>query len=463
MGLFDRFKKKDGQPKTQPARPQPSDQTAPKAAPQSEPAATSELYPFISRYNEYIVGFITMQQRGNYAPISAYENNGGELIGHLYLGDESYMLSAQQVVDRMKEGFEARLAKGEIRSYAIFYHSQFAGDGNHALADSQEELKAISIVFRFKDGPEGAIALPYRFDDDGVVYSGFAEFTAGENNAVFSTQMEEGKEYYQERISPQPEKVTNAAGIEVTVTNTKDTDNMWGGILGFNCLNNGNGLQLRMEYAALALAGEALVTGENDTTVFLHDFGDVQLRVIKEGEKPRVIQPVVKTDYTIDVENKVITEWEGQGGNIEALIRASGRDTFGIDYYATDYAENRSLYHGKRKLDITISGIAFVLDLYKQNDDSELKYSEEFTAYMPTSQLPNYACFDFVGQIEDLRKTEVMGAEAYLMNMRLITHTDQKDFFTIDVFVHPENMRFATPEKGMKVTGMLQLQGRIRK
>ena len=38
-----------------------------------------------------------------------------------------------------------------------------------------------------------------------------------------------------------------------------------------------------------------------------------------------------------------------------------------------------------------------------------------------------------------------------------------KDFFTIDIFVTQENMRFTELQKGMKLTGMFQLQGEIVK
>lgn len=41
----------------------------------------NSLYPSLRRYNEYIVKFIQMQQRGNYSPVSAYEKPDGEIVG----------------------------------------------------------------------------------------------------------------------------------------------------------------------------------------------------------------------------------------------------------------------------------------------------------------------------------------------------------------------------------------------
>lgn len=83
---------------------------------------------------------------------------------------------------------------------------------------------------------------------------------------------------------------------------------------------------------------------------------------------------------------------------------------------------------------------------------------------MPNNDLPGYACFDFIGQLEDFKETFFLdnnNQKGYLMNIRLITNSDMKDFFTIDMFVTPENMRFKKLTKGMKLTGMFQMQGQI--
>ena len=77
---------------------------------------------------------------------------------------------------------------------------------------------------------------------------------------------------------------------------------------------------------------------------------------------------------------------------------------------------------------------------------------------------PNYACFDFIGELEDFRETTLLSdnsLKAYIMKVRLITNPDMKDFFTIDMYVTPENMRFKELRIGMKLTGMFQMQGQI--
>ncbi len=90
--------------------------------------------------------------------------------------------------------------------------------------------------------------------------------------------------------------------------------------------------------------------------------------------------------------------------------------------------------------------------------------SEDFTTYAPSESLPNYACFDFIAQIVDFKETELLedgSIKGYILKLKLITHEDSEDFFTIDAFVNKENIRFETLTKGMKVTGALQLQGKI--
>ena len=139
MGLFEFFKKKDNNEL------------------QNSETPKSELFLSLSKYNEYIVLFMGIQQQGNYAPISAYEKSNGEVIGFLYMvgDDTSYSLSAEEVIHRMETSFEQKLADNEINSYAILYHSQFANDNNHKLANNDNELKAITVSYNLKNGEKG--------------------------------------------------------------------------------------------------------------------------------------------------------------------------------------------------------------------------------------------------------------------------------------------------------------------
>lgn len=424
----------------------------------------SGLYKNFSKYNEYVARFLNMQQQGNYAPIAAYEKPNGEIVGFLYIigGDETYSLSAEEAIARMEKRFEAELTTKNILSYALLYHSLFPNDQNHTIPDERTQPTAITIAFHFHDGSKGKIGLPYTFEKESITYKAFENFSKEENDAIFMTELQPNKEYFADREEITAPESTNATGIIIKLSNTFDVSNMWGGLMGFETSRKPSFGQMMMEYSALVMtAGSKKTIGK--VNVSETKYNNVGLRMISHNH-PLSFFPVIHTDYVIDVINKEICEWEN-ADRLEAIIKGGGRDTFGIQYFATDYAENRELYHSQKQLNIKISGIAFVLDIYSpEESNSELKYSENFTAYMPNNDLPGYGCFDFIGQVEDYREIRFLennSQKGYIMKMRLITHDEQADFFTIDLFVSPENMRFSNVEKGMKLTGMFQMQGEI--
>lgn len=449
MGLFDFFKKKTEEVNTNTNLPK------------------SELFTSISKYNEYIVRFIDMQNQGNYAPIAAYEKPSGEIVGFLYLTseDNAYSLSAEEVVTRMELSLENDLQTNEIISYTLFYHSQFANDNNHKLAVGDNELKAISIAYHFKNGKKGKIGLPYTFKDDSINYQGFNVFNKEENNIIFTSTLQEGKDYFQDRVSITAPETVNNIGIKIKKANNLELSNTWCGIFGFESYRKPNGTTILREHFALALQKEVSFSN-NSVSISQLEYADVNIKAVKVNNKPKTVLPLVKTNYVVDLETKEIVEWENID-NLEAIVSGSARDTFGVWFFAMDYAQNRELYLSQKKINVNISGIVFVLDVHKNDDsDSEVKYSKDFTCYFPNNDLKGQGCFDFIGQLEDFRETHLLegtGLKAYILTVRLITNPDIKDFFTIDMFVNPENMRFTTLTKGMKLSGMFQMQGQIVK
>lgn len=447
MGLFDFFKKKDNNEL------------------QNSETPKSELFLAISKYNEYIARFIGMQQQGNYAPISAYEKSSGEIIGFLYVvgDDTSYSLSAEEVIDRMKANFEQKLLNKEINSYVILYHSQFNNDNNHQLANNDNELKAISVAYNLENEQKGKIGLTYQFENNEITYQGFRNFSQEENNIIFRTQLNENKDYFQDREEIKAPVIENEIGLKIKKSNSLDLSNTWCGIFGFESYRKPNGSQILREYFALSMT-KTPIYSKNDMKISQVEFEDIIFKSVIVNEKPKTILPIVKTDYIVDVENRDIDEWENVD-NIEAIVSGKGRDTFGLWYFATDYAENRNKYLTEKKLNIKISGIAFVLDKYTDNKiETDIQFSEDFTSYMPNNDLQNYACFDFIGQLEDFKETYLLedkSLKGYILKVRLITNEEVKDFFTIDIYVTNENMRFSDLTKGMKLKGMFQMQGKI--
>jgi hypothetical protein len=337
-------------------------------------------------------------------------------------------------------------------------------DNNHEIAISEDELKAITVLYHFNNVSEkGKIGMPYHFEKDEVIYQGFSDFSPEENHIVFQTRLKTDVDYFQIKEKIEIPAIKNVIGLTIKKSNNLYLDNTWCGIFGFESYRKPNGNQILTEYFALAMTKDFTFNNHNISTTELTYTG-ITFKSVSRKDTPIVFLPVIQTEYIIDVENKEIIEWENFD-DLQAVVSGSGRDTFGLTYLATDYAENKAVYLSTKKLKIKISGIAFVLDISNiHQSEGELKYSENFTTYMPNKDLPNYACFDFVGQLEHFKEIcllEDNSLKGYLMKVRLITHPDISDFFTIDIFVTRENMRFKELTIGMKLTGMFQMQGQI--
>ncbi|MEJ5104505.1 hypothetical protein [Chryseobacterium sp. MYb328] len=479
MGIFDFFKKKNNRqenvstPVQQQEMPEEKIaeekveeivETIPEMPVQShavEEKKVNELYEKVKIYSDYIVYSIALQLRGDFAPISAFEKENGEVEGFAYMvTDPTYGLSPQVVLSNMKEKFESELKEGKIKSYAVLYHSQFNDDGNHALAMNPEDLKAITLSYHFNDSEEGKIALPYVFENENVTFKGFAGFSHEENNEIMNTQLVDGKDYFTNKHEIKSPESINEAGIILKKSNVHSLANMWGGIFGFqNFQTQEKFAQYLMETMALCRVDEIDAEEKAKHT----EFGDIKFRTIISDDF-NGIYPEVKTNFSLDFETKEIREWENVDHN-EAIVGGVARDTFGLWFFPTDYAENKNKYFTQNKLNVTISGIVFVLDLHESFDLPDgTKTDEEFTAYKPSQDLPDYGCIDFIGKVLDIKETEVLedgSVKGYMLKLRLITNPEMENFFTVDAFVNKENMRFETLTVGMQVAGAMQLQGKI--
>lgn len=421
------------------------------------------LFGNIYKYREYISMFTNMQREGNYAPISAYENAEGSLLtGFLYtIGNSPYHYSPTQAVENLENTLRNRKIEKNINSYVVLYHSRYDYNDDHSVALKEGELKAVSIIYNFGNGIAGKMALPYLNDGPEITHKGFDEFTAEQNRSIFdNNNILPGKEYFQEMVDAVAPVIEKPNGIKITKSNTLDLVNTWSGIFGFESYNQPDGSQALEDCLNAAIETKPALI--NDIEVRYTDFKDVRFKTVSRGRQITIF-PVINTNYTIDMETREINEWENMGG-LEAIITAKGKDTFGFSFFATDYAENNALYQEQVKHIINVSGIAFVLDVFKKEGlDTDIRFSDDFTMYMPNNQLRHLACFDFVGELEEFRETTLLSdssLKAYIMKVRLITH-EIKDFFTIDMYVTPENMRFTELVKGMKLTGMFQMLGQI--
>nr|WP_315026494.1 hypothetical protein [uncultured Chryseobacterium sp.] len=421
----------------------------------AEEEKVNEQFEKIKLYRDYIVYSIALQLRGEYTPLSAFEKEDGEVEGFAYtVGEDAYAFSPQEAIGKMEAKFENELQEGKIKSYMILYHSQFDDNGNHNPATIAGEFKAISLSYHFKDGSKEKTGLPYIFENENITFKGFAEFSHEENNEIMNTQLIDGKNYFTNTEAIAAPETTNEAGIIVRKSNVHNLIHVWGGIFGHE------NFQTKDYSSYMTPLTVADSSGENTSKA---EFEDIRFKTVF-AEDFNAIIPEVKTDFTLDFETRSVREWEN-AQNLHAIVAGPARNTFGVWFFATDYAENRNTYLTQPHLKVNLSGIVFVLEVNNNTDLPDgTKMSEDFTTYVPSQDLPNYACFDFIAQLVDFKETELLedgSAKGYILKLKLVTNEEMEDFFTIDAFVNKENMRFDTLTKGMKLTGALQLQGKI--
>lgn len=429
--------------------------------------APIELFNFIFKYREYVVRYLNMMFQGNNSPIAAYEKTNGDLIGYLFVAEDmSYNLSVEQVIEKMEVEFEKRLNDNIISSWVIFYHSEFNDNKNHKVANSSSKTRAITAKYR-SGNDIGFIGIPYSLTGDEVKYKGFSGFSKEQNAQILSVQLTKGKDYFQEKVEIKPEIHENEAGIKIKKVNNGSLGNMWGGIFGFERLNKSS--QILLEYMAFMFMKKNLKRNTVDVSIYEVNYGDVIFRGIKTiDDSRRTFLPAIKATNCIDVINKQVNVWENSD-NLEAVISSSGRDTFSVTYFATDYAENKATYHTSPKLDIEFSGILFVLH-ERDNKEAVLRYgtvlAEDFAPYMPHKDLAEFGCYDFMGILEDFYQNDILEnnmIKAYILKIRLTNYEGIEDFFTIPMFISKDNMKLSNLEKGMKLTGAFQLLGEIKK
>lgn len=257
------------------------------------------------------------------------------------------------------------------------------------------------------------------------------------------------------------------SSIEIVSVNEGSHGDHFGGLLGFDYFYNGGGKQFASEMIALASMQKAKV--ENPVVriqeASMPETNKLSLYVIasNSGKEKQVISayPYLPTNYVLPFETKKIVEWSHIGG-MEAVIYGGGRDTFGLSFFATDYAVNKSRYKKEAHLSVRVSGICMVLDKSDLTEINGQKISDDFSAYMPSKDVPSPGYFDFIGVLNDFQPCRLFdNNEGYLINVKLITHESDPNFFTIDLFVNKENMRIQELSKGMRVTGAFWLQGEI--
>lgn len=257
-----------------------------------------------------------------------------------------------------------------------------------------------------------------------------------------------------------------AAVIEILQNDTGSHGDNFGGLLGFNYLSTEIGKQFINEMMAASVIQAPTFDQEGISTseVGFSEVGgndEVKIKTLSVNDELLSAFPYFKTKYTLPFETKEVIEWS-HVNHLEAEIKGGGRDTFGLAFFATDYAENKAKYRSIKKLSIHISAIALVLDKSDLTEINGTPVSSDFATYMPNNDLTRPTYYDFIGVLNAFKPCNISRENSgYILNVKLINQEEDPDFFTVDLFVNRENMRIDKLTKGMKVAGALWFQGEI--
>lgn len=249
-----------------------------------------------------------------------------------------------------------------------------------------------------------------------------------------------------------------------TIDHGSHGDNI-GGLIGFNTLNDESGKRFINESMALSMSLNAEFKNKDYElkSQSISDNENVLLRLISNKKRILSAFPYLKTEYTVPFSTKEIIEWSHMG-NCEAEIQGGGRNTFGFDFFPTDYSVNKSKYFELKEFQLHVSALALVVDKSELNQNSEVQYSKEFVSYLPSSNLKRQTYYDFIGKVIECKEVKLNNLnQAYIAKVKLINDDLNPDFFTVDMFINKENMRIPFIERDMKISGLLWFQGEMAK
>lgn len=178
---------------------------------------------------------------------------------------------------------------------------------------------------------------------------------------------------------------------------------------------------------------------------------------IQQGNQLATLYPVVRETETIPVLIKEVVQWRDVN-NIEAQVRGSGRDTFGLDFFATDYLENMATYHRGGEIPVRLAGLAYTVE---RADDLPDNFDPDFCCYLPNTELPCGHDFNFIGDVRSLSEATALGREFVLIRVKLINAPEQPDMFDLPILASRKNVHCEDLRVGDKVSGCFWLQGRL--
>jgi hypothetical protein len=262
--------------------------------------------------------------------------------------------------------------------------------------------------------------------------------------------------------------VISDSGIEIASRVTGGHGDNLGALFGFENMQSSGMRQSMMEYMALAMIQPPVL--ENpivkicDVSIpeSLKLTTPLHIRTIIAKDEFISAYPYIPTQRVLPFETKSIVEWK-HAANMEAELLGGGWSTFGIGFFATDYAVNKKHYKANKKVNIHLTALALVMEETDIKEINGTPVGDDFTAFLPNKQFESRSYYDFLGIVHDYTPVKISDANSgYMMSVQLITDLPETgNHFIVDMFVNQQNMRFHQPEKGMKIAGALWFQGAL--
>ena len=200
----------------------------------------------------------------------------------------------------------------------------------------------------------------------------------------------------------------------------------------------------------------------SDNLALYHSsYGQIENIAIVKDRELLTLFPQLLTKKTLPITLKSIVEWTPTDG-LEAHIKGSGRDTFGLGFFATDYAKNREIYKKGGTLEIALSAFAYVVEkggISDSNESSEVLFAEDFCGYFPSQEIDDGYGFEFIGKLLSIETMNYRDEKFYIMEVKLINDNELE--FILPMAVNVKNVRDEKIEVGDSISGVFWLQGRI--
>lgn len=250
-------------------------------------------------------------------------------------------------------------------------------------------------------------------------------------------------------------KFFNKNDIKLNKINYGSHGNHWDAFFGFEKLKKDQSTLFDLAETVLKNKKIKKINQKYSTTHL--KTGALGTKMIIDSKKMTSFFPTLESEKAVPFETKSINEWSHVNG-IEAQVLGAGRETFGLNFFATDYLENKNVYQKNKHLKIHLSAIAYVVQEVEKLPDN---FSEKFVSYMPNQKTGDHSDYDFIGEIIDFKECVYGDVSGFILTTKLIHNEEVEDFFSLDIFVNRQELKVKKLEKGMKISGCFWLQGRV--